>query len=168
MKKQLLLASAVMLFISCNIQEKTIRKSIRHQDELLTIAQKIFSQYSNVAPPESGILNDLALTKKEKRLLKNKLNFASVKIIYTPEENYYYDVQSDSLVVFSRMSLFSKSANIVVDMHKNPLNNLPARNPDECYKIAERIYAIHNSAFINYISSIEDRQKNNITASTEK
>ncbi|MES2485328.1 MAG: hypothetical protein V4581_05175, partial [Bacteroidota bacterium] len=64
----------------------------------------------------------------------------------------YYDIQSDSLVVFSRTSLLSKSADIVIDMHKKPLGNLPARDPERCYKIAERIYAIHNTAFINYIS----------------
>ncbi|MES2486633.1 MAG: hypothetical protein V4581_11900, partial [Bacteroidota bacterium] len=63
MKKQLLLASLLLLLVSCDVQQKTIRKSIKHEEELLAIAQKIFSQYSNVPPPESGILNDLALTK---------------------------------------------------------------------------------------------------------
>jgi hypothetical protein len=140
------------LLLSCGIEKKTVRKSIKHEAELLTIAQKVFAQYSTAPAIDKASLADLELTAKEKRLLHRKLKFDKITTVYEYKENDYFDIQTDSVVIFSRVGTFNSGADIVVDMHKKPLVNLPVYNPDRCFKLTERLYAVRTLSVINSIS----------------
>jgi len=155
--KKLALVFITTLLLSCGTEKRTVRRSLKHETELLTIAQKVFSQYGAASAIDKANLADLELTAKEKRLLHRKLKFGNITAVYEYKAGDYTEIQTDSVVVFSRTGMFNSGADIVADMHKKPLGNLPVNTPDCCFKLTERLYAVRTSAFINTIS-ISERQ----------
>jgi hypothetical protein len=153
MKNILLIVMAVSLTISCGIEKKTVRKSVKYEAELVAIAQKLFDQYSNRPEKTKLSLDDLVVTKQEKRLLHKKLRFETVKVIYEYDEILNYGLLADSVVVFKRGGVVNKGAEIVVDMHRKPMGNLPVTHGNAYTRLSERLYSRATIALINQIIS---------------
>ena len=152
MKKIVLAFFTAIMLLSCGIEKRTVKRSMKHEAELLTIAQKIFAQYSTTPIADKASIADLELTAKEKRLLRRKLKLEGITAVYEYEEYDYFEVETDSVVIFSRTGVFNGGADIVVDMHKKPLGNLPVNNPERCFKLTERLYAVRTASAMSSIS----------------
>ncbi|KOS05524.1 hypothetical protein AM493_05370 [Flavobacterium akiainvivens] len=153
MKKILFLALAAVLACACNIERKTIQKAIVHESELLSISQKLFKQYADTAITGKKLtLDDMGLTKKEKRLLRHKFKFQQADVIFDRDEDPFTNfVDCDSVIIFYRESFLTSSSHIVVDMHKKPMGHLPFE-PKDYHKLTDRIFAVPVGAQINTIS----------------
>jgi hypothetical protein len=147
MKKTLTLFLGCLLLVSCSVQKPTIRKSTRHGQKLVTIAQKIFNQYAGLKDAGANAFDGLNLTADEKKLLRTKLKFDSVTAVYEFKNEYGSSILTDSLVIFSRHGFFNPGVDIVVDVHKKPLGSLPVSHSNNYNKINERIYSMSTPGF---------------------
>jgi len=121
MKKVLILILCVVLNFGCATEKRTVDTVMMHDEAIEAIAKKLFKRHFTETLYTTNELSG-DLTKKELRLLKNKLRCEKIYLFYNPAET----PNADSLVIFTRGGTWAKEHTVVVDMRKRPRPFPPA------------------------------------------
>ncbi|MEL1243104.1 hypothetical protein AAEO56_02425 [Flavobacterium sp. DGU11] len=120
MKKSAWLILISFVLLSCASEKHIVDAIVTQNDEIEAVARKLFKRDFTEALYSIDEIKD-DVSKKEMRLLKDRLKCEDIFLIYDKDSLSI----ADSLVVFTRGGTWDKEHTIVVDMRKKPRQSLP-------------------------------------------
>ncbi|MCW4468800.1 hypothetical protein OGH69_07495 [Flavobacterium sp. MFBS3-15] len=130
--KKFLFFLTIVAFASCSAGYHTIDGAALHADEITAISQKLFAQGNDDWELPFKAIDELELTREEKKLLGRKLRYTEAMLVYDD----MFKNGNDSLVVFFHDPSIAHQHAILVDMKKIPRK----RMPDGCERVTGRVY----------------------------
>lgn len=138
MKPFLLLC--LFFMVSCNIENRTIHKTLKHKQALIETTGQLILQYKNHGKKEIFLGVNDSMDRRYANFLDKKLNLPWVHIIYDSADFF---INTDSVVLFTRTGLpiIGNQHNILVDYKQVPRDSFNGCGSCSIIKkIGERLF----------------------------